>query len=64
MWCDSLATQPELLASEELTRLCQRFVRLDEETRVMPDPQRQRQYADLYAGYLNLLQKEYPEVKL
>lgn len=64
MWCDNLAAQPDLLASEELTRLCQRFVRLDEETRVMPDPQRQRQYADLYAGYLNLLQKEYPEVKL
>ncbi|MFC0226713.1 xylulokinase [Serratia aquatilis] len=64
MWCDNLATQPELSAKEELSSLCQRFVRLDENTRAVPNTLHQRQYADLYAGYLNLLQKEYPEVRL
>lgn len=64
MWCHNLATQPELAAKEELSRLCQRFVRLDENTRAVPNTSHQRQYAELYAGYLSLLQKEYPEVRL
>jgi len=64
IWCDNLLTQPELDSTEHLAALCQRFVRLDESTRVQPDPQRQQQYADLYAGYLHLLKKEHPGVKL
>ncbi len=68
-WCDRLhpaipSGAPVLSAPELLSELCEQFVRLDDTTLTRPVPRQRQCYADLYARYLELLNKEYAQVDL
>ncbi|WP_300000724.1 xylulokinase [uncultured Cedecea sp.] len=64
MWATELADNPAQDANILLTDLCQRFVSLDETTRVLPNEIAQSQYDEFYQHYIQRLQAVYPEVKL
>jgi len=64
IWATELADTTGTNADELLARLCQRFVSLDESTRVTPDIKVQAQYDEFYQNYLQQLQRVHPEVQL
>lgn len=64
MWATQLADNPQQDRDVLLAQLCQRFVTLDESTRIEPTPDIQAQYATFYQQYLACLQETYPEVVL
>jgi len=65
IWCDYLDKgkgniNPELCLSD----ICNKFVHLNENTRMYPDPARVNIYQDLYSEYIKLLKFEHPKVNI